>query len=142
MAPPTMVEDAPAAPRIDPRIRARRIEVQRHRGRRRLQRLVDVGVVAAVALGFLVALRTPLLDVDVVEVTGAEQTTAESVRAAAGIAPGTPLVDVDVRAAGERVAALPWVEEVEVHRRLDGTVAFAVTERVPVALVGGGDGAV
>ena len=59
---------------IDPRIQARRIEVQRGVGRRRLQRLVDVGLVLAVAAGFALALRSPLLDVDAVRVAGAERT--------------------------------------------------------------------
>ena len=60
--PPTLSRPTP----IDPRIQARRIEVQRGVGRRRLQRLVDVGLVLAVAAGFAIALRSPLLDVDAV----------------------------------------------------------------------------
>jgi cell division protein FtsQ len=138
---PTLTEDRPVAP-IDPRIRARRIEVQRGEGRRRLQRLVDVGVVVAVAAGFFVALRSPLLDVDEVVVAGAEQTGADAVRTAAAIEPGTQLADVDLRGAGERVAALPWVDEVRVDRGLDGVIALVVTERAPVALVGSADAAV
>jgi cell division protein FtsQ len=131
----------PSAP-IDPRIRARRIEVQRGVGRRRLQRLVDVGLVLAVVAGFAVALRSPLLDVDAVSVQGAEHTPAEQVLEQAGIAAGDQLMDVDLRAAGERVAALPWVDEVRLHRRLDGTIDVTITERTPVALVGRGPSAV
>jgi cell division protein FtsQ len=127
---------------IDPRIRARRIEVQRGVGRRRLQRLVDVGLVLAVAAGFAVALRSPLLDVDAVSVTGAEHTPADVVLEQAGIATGDQLMDVDLRAAGERVAELPWVDEVHLHRGLDGTVEVAITERTAVAVVGEGDAAV
>ncbi len=127
---------------IDPRIRARRIEVQRGVGRRRLQRLVDLGLLVAVVAGFAVALRSPLLDVDSVEVHGAEHTPTDLVVEQAGIARGDQLVDVDLRAAGERVAALPWVDEVHLHRGLDGTVAVTITERTPVAVVGEGDAAV
>jgi cell division protein FtsQ len=127
---------------IDPRIRARRIEVQRDVGRRRLQRLVDVGLLAVVVAGFAVALRSPLLDVDAVEVQGAERTGAAAVLEQAGITPGDQLMDVDLRRAGERVAELPWVDEVQLHRGLDGTVELALTERIPVALVGTGDAAV
>jgi cell division protein FtsQ len=127
---------------IDPRIRARRIEVQRGVGRRRLQRLVDVGLVLAVVAGFAVALRSPLLDVDAVSVQGAEHTPTDHVLEQAGIATGDQLMDVDLRAAGERVAALPWVDEVRLHRGLDGTVDVAITERTPVALVGRGPSAV
>jgi cell division protein FtsQ len=133
-----MTDERPVAP-IDPRIRARRIEVQRGAGRRRLQRLVDLGVVLAVALGFAIALRTPLLDVDEVVVEGARQTGVDRVRAEADIATGTPLMDLDLGASGERVAALPWVERVRVDRGLDGTITIVVEERSPVALVLAGD---
>lgn len=135
-------DPAPAsAPPIDPRIRARRIEVRRDAGRRRLQRLVDLGVVAVVALAFVGALWTPLLDVDEVHVTGAEHTGADAVTELAGIAPGDPLIGVDLRAVGERVAALPWVAEVRVTRGIDGRIDVELVERIPVAAVGTGEGA-
>ncbi len=125
--------DAGGAPPIDPRIRARRIAVQRDAGRRRLGRLVELGLVALVALGFAVALASPLLDVDAVEVTGTGRLSAEAVREAAGIERGTPLVRVDLREAGERIAALPWVASASLHRDLDGTISVTVVERTPVA---------
>ena len=123
---------------IDPRIRARRIAVQRGLGRRRLQRLVDVGLVVAVAVGFFLALRTPLLDVDAVEVKGNERTPAEAVIAASGIGRGDQLVDLDLGEAGQSVADLPWVREAHVHRGIDGSVTVEVVERTPVAVVGEG----
>jgi cell division protein FtsQ len=122
-------------------MRARRIAVQRGLGRRRLQRLVDAGLVAAVVVGFLLALKTPLLDVDGVAVTGNERTPAEAVVAASGIAHGDQLVDLDLHAAGEAIAALPWVHEARLHRGIDGQVLVDITERVPVAVVGEGAGA-
>jgi cell division protein FtsQ len=123
-------------------MRARRAAVQRGAGRRRLQRLVDVGLVLAVAGGFAAALRSPLLDVDAVAVRGAVRTPPEVVLERAGIARGDQLMDLDLRAAGERVAGLPWVEQVRLHRRLDGTIDITLTERRPVALVGEGADAV
>jgi hypothetical protein len=123
---------------IDPRIRARRIAVQRSHGRRRLQRLVDAALVAAVAVGFLLALQTPLLDVDEVAVTGHERTPVADVVAASGIAPGDQLIDLDLRRAGEQIAALPWVQEARLHRGIDGSVVVEITERRPVAVVGEG----
>jgi hypothetical protein len=123
---------------IDPRFRARRIAVQRGLGRRRLQRIVDVAVVLTVAAGFLLALRTPLLDVDAVEVTGNDRTPADDVVAASGIAQGDQLIDVDLAAAGQAVADLPWVKEARVHRGIDGAISVEVTERTPVAVVGEG----
>lgn len=130
----------PAEVAIDPRIRARRIEVRRHQGRRRLSRLLELGLVLVVAATFLGALATPLLDVDEVVVTGTRHLQADEVVAAAGVEPGTPLVQVELRAAGQRVAALPWVAEVRLHRGIDGVVALEVTERAPVAVVGAPQG--
>ncbi len=121
---------------IDPRIKARRIAVQRGVGRRRLQRLVELALLVAVAGAFLAALRSPLLDVEAIEVSGAERTPVADVRERLGIRQGQQLVDVDLGAAGERLAALPWVEAVRLDRRLDGTVAVRLTERRPIAVVG------
>jgi cell division protein FtsQ len=133
----TLERTEPAAP-IDPRIRARRIAVRRDQARRRLHHLAELGAVVAVALAFLVALRTPLLDVDEVVVAGADRTGAEVVLAAAGIEVGEQLVDVDLAGAAARVGELPWVAEVSVRRSLGGTVSVEVVERRPVALVRGG----
>ena len=123
---------------IDPRIRARRIAVRRGMGRRRLQRVVDVAVVLAVAAGFFIALRTPLLDVDAVQVSGNERTSADAVIADSGIAHGDQLIDLDLGAAGEGVADLPWVSEAHLHRGIDGSVSVEVVERTPIAVVGEG----
>ena len=133
---------AEAGVAIDPRIRARRIEVQRHAGRRRLRRVVDVGLVLVVAAGFVAALRSPLLDVEQVRVAGSERTPVADIVQQAGIEPGQQLVDVDLGAAGAAVAALPWVDEVTVRRHLGGTIELQVTERVPTAIVGAGAAAV
>jgi cell division protein FtsQ len=127
---------------IDPRIRARRIQVQRGMGRRRLQRLVDLGLVLAVAAAFAGALRSPLLDVDEISVRGAARTSPDEAIEQAGMSVGDQLIDLDLRAAGERVAALPWVKSVTVHRGLDGRVELDLTERTAVAVVGEGPSAV
>jgi cell division protein FtsQ len=141
VAPTSTTLERPAVP-IDPRIRARRIQVQRGVGRRRLQRLVDVGLVLAVAAGFALALRSPLLDVDEVTVRGAAHTSTEAAIEQAGVAPGDQLMDVDLTAVGERVAVLPWVKTVVVHRGLDGRLELELTERTPVAVIGEGPAAV
>lgn len=124
-----------AATSMDPRIKARRIEVRRREGRRRLQRLAELGIVLFVVAGFAAALRSPLLDVDRIAVRGAERTGAEAVLGELGIERGDQLMDVDLSRAGAEVAALPWVSEVSLHRRVDGTIEVAVQEREPVALV-------
>jgi cell division septal protein FtsQ len=120
---------------IDPRIRARRIDVARTAGRRRLQRLLELGAVLLVAAAFVGALRSPLLDVDTIRVAGGEHTSAEQVRAAAGIELGDQLIDVDLAAAGARIAALPWVERAHLGRRVDGSISIRLVERAPAATV-------
>lgn len=127
---------------MDPRFRARRIEVQRTAGRRRLRRMVDLGLLLAVVATFYGALRSPLLDVESVDVSGARRTSPEAILEASGITQGEQLVDVRLGAAGERVAALPWVADVRLHRRLGGSIEIAVTEREPAAVLGVGAAAV
>lgn len=132
MTAPTL--DRPIAT-IDPRFRARRIAVARDAGRRRLYRLLGLLAVTVVVLATIAALRSPLLDVDRVVVTGAARTTAGAVVDVAGVRRGDALVDVDTGSVARRVATLPWVREVRVERHWPGTVAVAVTEREPVAAV-------
>jgi cell division protein FtsQ len=128
-------------PAIDPRIRARRVEVQRSEGRRRLRRLAWTAGVLGV-LSVLVLLATsPVLDVDRVEVVGAAHSGSEAVDAASRVAPGDRMVTLGLGAAADRIARLPWVREASVTRRWPGTVRITVTERTPVAAVpakGGG----
>ncbi|NLD75788.1 MAG: FtsQ-type POTRA domain-containing protein [Acidimicrobiales bacterium] len=126
----------PGAPSalIDPRLRARRIEVERGRGRKRLRRLVAlvaVVVLAAAGYGFT---RTALLDVDHVRITGVDGERAAEVVRAGAVARGSAMVDLDTAAVDRRVSALPWVLNTTVERRWPGTVAIAVTTRRPVAV--------
>lgn len=134
----TLDRPAAAAPPIDPRIRARRIQVQRGQGHRRLRRLVDVGLVLVVLLAFFAALWTPLLDVDEVSISGADRSGPTVVADRSGIRRGDRLVSVDLGAAGEAIAALPWVRQVRLHRGIGGAVTIDVVERTPVATVSQG----
>jgi cell division protein FtsQ len=139
-APPDQKASPRPAARIDPRMRARRVEVKRGEGRRRLHRLVFVAVVAALAgLAFLVT-RSPLLDVDDLRAHGAEHTSIDDLRAASGIAAGDPMTGVDLSGAEAAIAALPWVDTVRVERDWPGTIEIHVTERRPAATLAGPTG--
>ncbi len=128
---------APAPP-IDPRLRARRDEVARDRGRRRLRRLVlAVVVVAAVAAAGL-AVRSSLLDVDRVVIRGATHTGHDQAIRSVGIPLGRSMISVDPAAAQARLLRLPWVARATVERQWPGTVAVSLVERHPVAVVGRG----
>jgi cell division protein FtsQ len=122
-----------APPRIDPRLRARRVAVQRDVGRKRLRRLLAVLMALAVLGAAWGVTRTPVLDVDHVRVTGAGHTGDQAVVAAAGIDRGDPLLTARLGRAARRIAALPWVQTVQLRREWPGTVKVTVVERTPIA---------
>ena len=125
---------------IDPRIRQRRLEVRRHEGRRRLWFLVVVTVILALTGGAVGASRSPLLDVDRVEVRGTTRTPRPAVLAASGLARHPLMVDVDTRRVVREVELLPWVLGARARRAWPGTVVIDVTERTPAAVVRAGSG--
>lgn len=128
------------APPIDPRIRDRRVAVRREEGRRRLRAVLAVAGMAAAA-GLAVAVtRSPLLDLDHVEVVGANHISADEIAAAGGLRPRTLLIDLNMRRAERGIERSPWVARAEVVRRWPGTVAVKVIERRPVAAVAGAEG--
>lgn len=133
------VDDAPEAPVVvvDPRFRARRIAVRRDEGRHRLKRLLVLVGVAATALTAVVVLRSPVLDVDEIALTGANRLDHDELREVAGVDQGRPLLLVDLGAVEARLEALPWIADAEVTRDLPGTVAVAIREREAVAVVAG-----
>ena len=126
---------ATPVPRVDPRIRERRIAVQRGLGRRRLRiLLVIAAAVVAVGVAFLV-IDSPLLDVDRVQVEGAAHLSAAQVRAATGVKDGAPLLFVDTATVRHRLEQLPWVEHARVQRVYPATVRVTVTEYQPAVFV-------
>ena len=132
------VQERPFA--VDPRLRARRREIRRETGRRRLRRVqVGLGTVAVGAGGWGLAL-TPFLDVDRVQVRGAEMSGASAVERATGIDRGEAMVTLELDRAAAAVEALPWVATATVTRHWPGEVGVTVAERRPSALVAGHDG--
>jgi cell division protein FtsQ len=108
---------------------------RRRRLRAALPWLVALGVLAVLALAGAVVYATPLLGVADVRVAGARLVTAGEVRAAARVAPGTPLVRVDLGAVARRVGGLPPVARVTVTRAWPRTLVVHVVERTPAAAV-------
>lgn len=128
-------ESGPTAPvdDEDPRIRERRIEVQRVAERRRVRMvLILAGAFVLAGLAYL-AVESPALDVDRVAVTGAENVNPDDVRRAAGVERGEALLRVDTGAVAKRVAQLPWIADVRVVRDLPGTLRIDVRELDAVA---------
>lgn len=136
----TVLEREPAKPSVDPRLRARRIEVRRKEGRRRLRRLLialGITIVCAAAWGIT---RSALLDVDHIEVDGVVRTEVDAIVAAGGIERGDPISDLDLAAAADSIRALAWVRSVEVSKSWGGTVQYTVVERQPAAVLSAADG--
>ena len=121
--------------RIDPRMRARRVEVLRSAGRRRLNRIVAGLVVVVLAAAGYGLTRSPLLDVDAIEVAGSARTPHVVVAAASGLELGSQMSDADLGLAADGVEALPWVETASITRRWPSTITIEVTEREPVVAV-------
>lgn len=126
-----------SAPAMDPRIKERRVKVTREAGRRRLRGAAAAAGVLVACVGAWGLTRSPVLDIDQIAISGATRTLAADIRAAGHIERGRPVLDVDLDEAERKIEALPWVLRAEVRRRLPGTVAVDIVERVPAALVAG-----
>ncbi len=123
---------------VDPRIEARRREVerevQRDHGRRRRSRVAAFVIVTA-AIALVVGLvQSPLLDVDRFDVASTGHVSTDELLAVSGVELGDPLALVDAEAIRARILVLPWVADASVTAKWPGTLRLAVTERVPVAM--------
>ncbi len=137
MTPPTRTA-VRGRPSIDPRIRQRRVAVQRRRGRRRLWWIAGVFLALAVAAAAVALLHTPWFSARVVTVTGVHPNTSEAaIVDAAGLQHHPSLISVDPGPTAQKVETLPYIATAQVHRHWPDGVAIAVTERVPVATMAG-----
>lgn len=111
--------------RTDPRLRQRRVEVERTRRRRILGVLVTLAVAGVFVWG---AFFSPLLVVQEVRLVGSGHTTEREVLAAIGVA-GDNLLLVSADELEEQVQRLPWVARAKVDRILPDTVRVKIRER-------------
>lgn len=124
---------------IDPRIRDRRIAVARDVGHRRLRRLQSLGaVVGGLAMAFVIS-RSPLLDVDRVDVSG-EGADVAAVRAALEADTGRAMATVDTQAMADAVAAVPGVASATVRRSWPDTISVDVVASAPAIAARSADG--
>ncbi|AYY12846.1 FtsQ-type POTRA domain-containing protein [Actinobacteria bacterium YIM 96077] len=117
-----------SAERFAARARRRRI--------RRFLTVVALVVVLAAAAGatWLVGWSS-VLSVRDVRVTGVEGDVVDEVRDTAEVPEGVPLARVDTGDVGERVAELPEVGDVDVHRSWPHSITIEVEPRVPAAAI-------
>jgi cell division protein FtsQ len=69
-----------------------------------------------------------------VRVEGRETTDGQTILAALGAGPGTPILAMSPRRAKEQLESLPWVRSAVVERRLPDTLYVRLVERKPLAL--------
>jgi cell division protein FtsQ len=95
------------------------------------------GVIVITGSAYLVV-SSPLLDVDRVEIVGVDAGAAQQVRTRADVPLHAAMLFLDTGAIAHRVADLPWVEHVSVHRTYPGTVRITVRPRTATAYVRAG----
>jgi cell division protein FtsQ len=135
---PVEEDEGAGRPSIDPRIRQRRVAIQRSQGRRRLRWVLAVGIVAAVVVGAVALLHTPPFSVRVVKVSGLHPRTSDTaIIAAAGLGGHPPMISVSLGGTAHRVEALPYIASATVARHWPDGITISVTERAPVVQMAG-----
>jgi len=114
----------------------------RHRGIAAAGAALAVGLLLGPSLASVAAeaaglVRGGLLRLEHATVVGARRIPAPDLVRAAGVARGTPLLDVDPRAVAARVEALAGVRVARVWRLPTGRLVIGVRERVPRARLAG-----
>ena len=93
-------------------------------------------ILVVVAAGSAVFFR-----VEEITVEGEGRYTADEIIAASGVEQGDDLFLIDRAGTAQKIyTALPYVESVSIHRSLPDGLVIRVTERLPAALVQGGEG--
>lgn len=130
----------PVAPvPMDPRIRARRVEVRRSEMRKRRRVFVSSLALVSILGGSFGLTRSSLFDVDSIEISGRERAPRDELVEAAGLAHRTQLTDVEPGHIEARLERLPWIRSATVERRWPGTISITVVEHEPVAIAPMGD---
>lgn len=127
---------------VDARIVERRREVRRERQLRRRRRTLSVVALLIALLIGLALERSPLVALAEVRVAGTQRLDVAAVVAAADLNLGTSTLRLGLGEATERVASLPLVAAVEIHRVDPLTVLIEVHERSPVLVAAGPTGTV
>jgi len=122
--------------------RSRRAFARRQWRRRWLTWKYVVGVLLLLVVvvgGLWLVLFSQALAVKQVQVAGAEQLSADAVRAAAGDIEGEPLARLDLGGIENRIESVAEVRDAEVTRHWPDTIRIEIQERVAIAVVEIGD---
>ena len=125
---------------MDPRFRARQLEVARQAGRRRLKWILLVAAIVLLFVGGALLIRAPFLSVDQVHVSGAVYTDQAAVADIVDGLKGEPMLTLDTGSVARKLEALPWVLKARVEQDWPRDVRIELAERTPLAVYGATDG--
>lgn len=117
--------------------------IQRNQRRINVQRAVQVGRTISLAV-FLASISLwawygaqsgSRFAVKIIEVSGATHTSREALESVTSAFVGVNLFRIDIARVQRDLRALPWVNHIEIEKKLPDTLRIQVTERTPCALV-------
>lgn len=120
---------------MDRKIAQRRHGVTEQRAATRLRIVIALAALVAVMAAAFWIVRSPLLSIDRVVVSGDNHSNPRLVIDRLGVAEGTPTISVDAPALESALLADPWIAEATVVVTWPGSVNVEVTEHQPIALV-------
>ena len=97
-------------------------------------KLIIILVLFGVTLTYLIT--SPLFDISKVEILGSSKITADTYISLSGITIGNNIYDLSKRRIIENIKENPYVDTVEVKRKLPSTVEITVTERTASYMLG------
>jgi cell division septal protein FtsQ len=133
------VKDA-TTPGIEPRLRQRRIGVNRAANRKRIMWAALAGIGVVVVLGILTVLGSSWFAISDVDVTGAVYTDENRLELVVEDLLGTPALLADTEQAEQQLESIPWVEDARVRVDFPNDATIEIRERTPVATMAGVDG--
>jgi cell division septal protein FtsQ len=133
------VKDA-TTPGIEPRLRQRRIGVNRAANRKRIKWAALGGIGVVVVLGILTVLGSSWFAISDVDVTGAVYTDENRLELVVEDLLGTPALLADTEQAEQQLESIPWVEDARVRVDFPNDATIEIRERTPVATMAGVDG--
>lgn len=111
--------------------------------RRRQKRLSLIKSIFFVLLALVsgyILLRSPLFELQHIQVKGNNTLVEEKILAAADMGIGENIFKLDLELVSSNLKLVPMIKEAEVYRSLPGTVIINVQERRPVGLLATGEG--
>ncbi len=127
-------------PKMNPKVRQRRISVRRGLGRKRLKWVLLLGIPLLLVVGALAMLASPLFSVETITVEGIVHTPADQLEAIIGPLRGEPVLTIDTHQVERRLEGLAWVRRAAVDADFPRSLHVSIVERIPVAAYVGSDG--